>query len=47
VVALMVSQFEVNFAPGEDGTHLLRDSKDFFTVSLSDLSLIFTSRDTS
>ncbi len=44
MVSLLVSQFDVRFAPGEDGTHLLRDSKDFFTISLSDLNLIFTPR---
>lgn len=45
VVAELVTHFEVEFAPGEDGTALLEDSKDFFTVSLADLRLVFTERD--
>ena len=44
VVALLVSQFDISFAPGEDGTRLLTDSKDYFTISISDLYLVFTPR---
>lgn len=44
VVAELVTQFDVEFAPGEDGSALLNESADFFTVSLSDLQLVFTER---
>lgn len=44
VVAYLVTAFDVKFAPGEDGTRLLNDSKDFFTISTSDLEVIFTRR---
>ncbi len=42
VLALLVTQFDVHFAPGEDGSNLLNKSQDFFTISLSDLNLVFT-----
>lgn len=44
VIALLVSQFDVKFAPGEDGAPLIKDSKDYFTISLCDLHLVFTPR---
>jgi hypothetical protein len=46
VVALLVTEFDIQFAPGENGEALLHESKDFFTVSIADLKLIFTSRPT-
>jgi hypothetical protein len=44
VVALLATEFDIRFAPGENGGALLHDSKDFFTVSTTDLNLGFTSR---
>ncbi|KAJ5226531.1 hypothetical protein N7468_007756 [Penicillium chermesinum] len=42
VVALLVSKFSVQFAPGEDGKRLLDNSKDFFTISIAELNLVFS-----
>ena len=44
VVALLVTEFDIQFAPGESGEALLYDSKDFFTVSIADLNLVLTLR---
>lgn len=44
VITLIVSQFDVHFAPGEDGDRLLHESKDYFTITISDLDLVFTPR---
>jgi tryprostatin B 6-hydroxylase len=46
VIALLVTHFDVNFAPGENGDRLINDSKDFFTITISDLDLVFTPRKT-
>ncbi|EPE34936.1 Cytochrome P450 [Glarea lozoyensis ATCC 20868] len=45
VTARIVSEFDVNFAPGEDGSDLLEKSKDIFTLALAPLKLIFTRRE--
>lgn len=45
VVALLVYQFDVKFAPGEDGSRLIDDSKDYFTITISDLDLVFSPKD--
>jgi hypothetical protein len=45
VVARIVSEFDVKFAPGEDGTALLEESHDTFTMALAPLELIFTKRE--
>ena len=44
VIALIVNEFDVALAPGEDGTDLLENSRDFFTVALGKLKLVFTPR---
>ncbi|KIW03129.1 uncharacterized protein PV09_05771 [Verruconis gallopava] len=44
VVTKMVLEFDVAFAPGEDGTKLLTESKDVFTMSNAELRLIWTER---
>jgi cytochrome P450 len=44
VIALIVSRFDISFAPGEDGTSLLRDSKDIFVWDIGRLELVFTLR---
>lgn len=44
VVALLVTSFDIQFAPGEDGEALINNSKDFFVVSVSDLQLVFSSK---
>ena len=44
VTALLVSRFDIRFAPGEDGTALFRDMKDAFTAAPGDLRLVFDRR---
>lgn len=44
VIALLVTKFSIEFAPGEDGERLLNESKDFFTISIVGLDLVFTPR---
>lgn len=44
VISLLVTKFDVSFAPGEDGTRLLEDTKDCFTMALADLNLQFQTR---
>jgi cytochrome P450 len=44
VVAKLVLEFDIDFAPGEDGTTLLEDSRDVFTVTCAKLNLTFTPR---
>jgi tryprostatin B 6-hydroxylase len=45
VVARIVTEFDVKFAPGEDGTKLLEESLDTFTIALAPLQLVFTKRE--
>jgi len=45
VISKMVLEFDVAFAPGEDGTKLLNESKDVFTMSNAELKLIWTERE--
>ena len=44
VCALLVSKFDVSFAPGEDGMRLLEKSEDYFTIGLESLMLQFKAR---
>ncbi|KAH7333161.1 cytochrome P450 monooxygenase-like protein [Rhexocercosporidium sp. MPI-PUGE-AT-0058] len=44
VTALLVSKFDVSFAPGEDGSALLEKSEDYFTIGLKGLMLQFKAR---
>jgi tryprostatin B 6-hydroxylase len=37
-------EFDVSFAPGENGTDLVEKSRDHFTLGLEDLNLEFTKR---
>ncbi len=41
VVALIVSRFEVEFAPGEDGVRVWKDMRDAFTALPGRLELVF------
>ena len=41
LVALIVSKYEVGFAPGEDGTRVWRDMRDEFTAVPGRLELVF------
>jgi len=44
VVARIVMHFDISFAPGENGTSLVEESRDHFTVGLADLNLAFRKR---
>lgn len=44
VVSKVVANFDVSFAPGEDGYALLNDTKDIFTMAMGDLKLRFKNR---
>jgi len=41
----MIMNFDVSFAPGEDGTRLLMETREHFTLGLSPLDLVFTKKD--
>lgn len=45
VVAALVSRFDVELAPGEDGTRVLSEMKDEFTASPGPLDLVFRRRE--
>jgi hypothetical protein len=40
----MALEFDVGFAKGEDGTKLLTESRDVFTMSNAELRLVWTER---
>ncbi len=44
VIAMLVSKYDVAFAPGEDGTNAVRDMKDHFTATPGKLELVFKER---
>ena len=44
VIARTVTQFDIRFAPGEDGTGLLNKTRDVFTLDLAPLNLVFIER---
>lgn len=45
VISLLISRFDISLAPGEDGSALLNDTKDTFTVRLGGLQLVFVERE--
>ena len=45
VIARIVTEFDIKFAPGEDGTALLEKSADTFTIALAPLMMVFTKRE--
>lgn len=44
VTAKIIKKFDVSFAPGEDGSALMNESKDIFTTELADMYLSFKPR---
>ena len=44
VVSRMIMNFDVAFAPGEDGTNLLMKTTEHFTLGLGPMDLVFTKR---
>jgi len=42
LTARILLEFDVKFAPGEDGTRVLKETKDHFTVDVGSLDLVFT-----
>ena len=45
VTAHLVTEFDISFAPGEEGKNLLEKTKDVFTMEVAPLILVFRSRD--
>ena len=41
VISTIISEFDVSFAPGEDGTDAMGKAKDRFTLSPGELQLMF------
>ena len=41
VTARLVTRFDVGLAPGEDGTRLLQNTRDHFTVDPGHIDLVF------
>ena len=44
VAALLVAKFDVEFAPGDDGTELVEDCRDAFASAPGKLGLVFRAR---
>ena len=44
VIARLVAEFDIAFAPGEDGKDLLEKSKDVFAMELAPLRLVLIKR---
>ena len=44
VVSLLVSQFDIRLAEGEDGKKLLDESRDAFTLRMEALEVVFEER---
>ncbi|KAL9092427.1 MAG: hypothetical protein Q9159_000935, partial [Coniocarpon cinnabarinum] len=44
IVAKILTRFDVDFAPGEDGHRLLFETRDHFTLGLAPLKLVFRER---
>lgn len=42
LTARILLEFDVRFAPGEDGKRILTETKDHFTVDVWSLDLVFT-----
>jgi hypothetical protein len=45
VAALLVTKFDISFAPGENGGDLLNKTADYFTLGLGDMMLQFNARE--
>ncbi|KAF8849089.1 cytochrome P450 [Acephala macrosclerotiorum] len=45
VIALLVSKYDIEFAPHDDGTRVIRDMQDNFTMNPGHLDLVFKRRD--
>jgi len=45
VIALLLAEFNVSFAPGEDGLRPMKDPKDCFTARPGKLELVFQPRE--
>ena len=45
VVSLLISQFDIRLAEGEDGRKLLDESRDAFTLRMEALQVVFEERE--
>ena len=44
LIASLVSKYHIEFAPGDDGTRVIRESRDNFTFDPGRLDLVFRLR---
>ena len=44
LVSKLVKEFDIAFAPGEDGTKLLTETTEHFTLGVAPLNLVFSKR---
>jgi tryprostatin B 6-hydroxylase len=44
VTAMLLREFDISFAPGDDGTELLEDTRDAFASAPGKLELVFRAR---
>lgn len=44
VLANLVTEFDIEFGPGEDGSDLVHKSQDVFATAVKPLQLVFKSR---
>lgn len=44
MTALLVHKYDVRFAPNEDGSRLMKEDQDAFTLFIKELNLVFTER---
>lgn len=44
LIALVISKYHIEFAPGDDGSRVIRDSRDNFTMDPGRLDLVFKLR---
>ena len=45
LIALLILKYDIEFAPGDDGTRVTRDIEDNFTMNPGQLNLVFRLRD--
>lgn len=44
LVALLISKYDIEFSPDDDGTRVIRDMRDNFTMNPGRLDLVFKLR---
>lgn len=44
LTARLITTFDTKLAPGEDGSRIMKKTKDHFTVDLGDMEVVFSQR---